>query len=61
MHKHLQKSATPTTIALLLIALAAVELAVWPLANGGSQLAVDTAAIVVAVLLLVFTLASLRN
>jgi hypothetical protein len=61
MHKNLQRTASPTAIALLLIALAVVELAVRPLADSGSQLAVNMATIVVAALLLVLTIASLRS
>jgi hypothetical protein len=61
MYERTQKAATPTTVALLLIALAVVELAVRPRVAGDAHLVVDGVAVSVAVTLLALTVVSFRN
>jgi len=60
MYERIQKAATPTTLALLVIALAAV-VAVRPRTSGDVQLALNGLAVVVALALVVLGIESLRN
>ncbi|RYJ13586.1 hypothetical protein ELS19_06205 [Halogeometricum borinquense] len=61
MHESIQKTATPTTLALLVIVLAVLELAVRPRVAGNAQLAVDAVALVVAVVTLALAVVSYRK
>jgi len=61
MYERTQKVATPTTLALLLIALSVVQLAVRPRVAGDAQVVVNIVAVIVAVALLALTVVSFQN